>query len=158
MFQHLFINEEAIKVYSKRITNYWSWYSSADNEADGQRMVVEGRTFFLQWIFMGWSAILNRISTCGFTQIASLTAFSFFCPWTAHIKPYVLYRKTKGQPKAASSVSTQSQYRSVNGLVYRYRWRVSSYLGVNIQAHCVNTCFLFKSLCWHHRWCNRQTP
>ncbi len=105
---------------ARRIRNFWSWHLSSDIEAGRlrwvcavctwQRTVVEGRTFFLQWIFMRWSAILNRISTCWFTQIASLAVVSFFCSYVLSIPIKHRGRRERLHPFG------QSQYRSVNGL------------------------------------------
>ncbi len=48
--------------------------------------------------------------TCRFTQIASLAAVSFFCPWRAQ-QSYMYYtHKTQGQGRAASSVCTVAIY------------------------------------------------
>ncbi len=117
------------RIRASRIRNFWSWHSSADMKpvfcaqvcavSTWQRMVVEGRTFFLQWIFMRWLAILNRITTYRFTQlwIASLTAVSFFCNGGTHgvfsKAPCIITVKHTGKRERLH----QSQYRSVNGLI-----------------------------------------
>ncbi len=48
-------------VIAKRIYNFWSWHSTCWFEAAGdvQRMIVEGRTFFCNWISIRQSAILK---------------------------------------------------------------------------------------------------
>ena len=88
---------------------------SADNEANWQRMVLEGRTFFLQWIFMTWLAKWNRISTFRFMQIASLAAVSFFCPYRAQQSLMYYIIKHRGKREGLHSF-VHEQYRSVKGL------------------------------------------